>query len=52
MRSQPELHSFKTLKNKCVNKIGSILHQVGVDEDENTMSEINNIFEQSLHRIR
>jgi len=25
MRTQPEIHSFKTLKNQCVNKIANIL---------------------------
>lgn len=38
MRSQPEMHSFKTLKNQCVNKIANILERVEITENEGAMN--------------
>lgn len=52
MRTQPEMHSFKTLKNQCVNKVASILERVEVSENDGSMNEINAIFENTLLKIR
>lgn len=32
IRTAPEIDSFKTLKNKCLAKIGDILEHVGAEE--------------------
>lgn len=46
------MHSFKTLKNQCVNKVASILERVEVSENDGSMNEINAIFENTLLKIR
>ena len=52
IRSPPEIDSFKTLKNKCVAKVGDILEQVGSEEVEGALNELQNIFEQCKDGVR
>jgi hypothetical protein len=46
------MHSFKTLKNQCVNKIATILDRIELSESDGSMNEINIIFENTLSNIR
>ena len=43
-RTPPEIDSFKTLKNKCVAKVGEILEHVGGEETDASLNELQSIF--------
>jgi hypothetical protein len=45
IRTAPEIDSFRTLKNKCVAKIGDILEHVGADEGDSSLNDLQGIFE-------
>ncbi len=45
MRTVPEIDSFRTLKNKCVAKIGDILESVSGEEADSSLNDLQSIFE-------
>jgi hypothetical protein len=45
IRTAPEIDSFRTLKNKCVGKIGDILEHVGAEDGDSSLNDLQGIFE-------